>query len=189
MPRLILRYVAVLWGLQVTLGMLAHILFDWRAVSLAVTGAYLALGAWAALALAAETAGRPHWQRAAAALSTAALWQLPMLLGSLNLWGEVRGWTPYNANSDLLDFAMESWGTVLMPALAQLPPGSHAVLGYAWYYVALAGAGPALALAFALVAAWPRFPAHRASPAQESQNPSGEGLDGAQRTAYYFTWR
>lgn len=153
---LIASETGALWLLQVVAGVFAHVAFDVRPLSLAVTAVYLLLALASARALA-RGAGPAPARRVLLALAVAALWQLPALLGSVNLGREELGLTPYDGNSDLLDFAMETWQTALMPALA-LSRGALASQWYGWYasyYVALAASAPALVLGYVAAALWP----------------------------------
>lgn len=152
----LVRQTGSLWLLQLIAGVFAHIAFDIRPLALAVTMAYLLLALLSARELAREAAPAVG-RRALLALGVALLWQLPALLGSVNLAREELGLTLYDGNSDLLDFAMQTWQTALMPVLA-LFRGELTGQTYRWYaayYTALAASAPAVLLGYVLAALWP----------------------------------
>lgn len=169
MLRLTLRYTGALWLLQIVAAALVHMAFDWTLPAVLLTLAYLGLAGAAALGLRREAAGLPRGRRVAAALAPALLWQLPGLAGSLNQVREQWGLTPYDGMSDLLDFAMQTWQTPLMPLLSLLPvqSGVPDVFGVQLigYYVGLVAAAPLLVLGFAAAGAWPNPRPAAAEPA------------------------
>lgn len=171
----VLRHTVLLWGLQVLCGTLAQLLYGLTVPAALVTVLYAVLAGWVALEMARAHQSQPWHRRAAGALLTASLWQLPALAGSMGWVGEAMGWAVYGATSDLLDFAMQSWSTVLMPLLAVLPVGRDPVFGLAWYYHGLVWGGPVLVLSFVVTAAWPR---RSAQPVAEAHRPAAEAAAG-----------
>lgn len=152
-----LRYGGSLWLLQAVAGALIHLAFDWIALALALTALYLGLAAAAAVDLGRAYARPGGARRLLTPLAVAVWWQLPALPGSINLLREQLGWTAYDGVSDLLDFAMQTWNTALMPALALLPARSGIAAAYgtelAGYYVGLAAAPPLLVAGFVTLSA------------------------------------
>jgi hypothetical protein len=147
--RLIGSAVAALWLLQAVAGGFAHLLYDWRFLAIPVSLLYLLLAGAAALWLGSRYQTRGG--AALAALVTGLLWQLPVVLGAVNQVRELLGLTEYDGNSDLLDFAMQTWQTALMPLLGLLPGRGAQVL--AGYYIGLVLSPAFLLLGFAVLAA------------------------------------
>ncbi len=159
MGRLILRYGGALCLLQVVAGVLVHLFYDWTWVAVALTALYVGLAVTVALALRAEGAALGRTRLTLVAVLVAVLWQLPALLGSLNLLREQWGLTPYDGSSDLLDFGMQTWQTAVMPVLALLPVESGLkdtfAVSLTGYYVGMAWAAPVLVAVVAGVTVWP----------------------------------
>lgn len=147
--RRVFRYTVTLVALQAVFGAIAFLLADLRLPSILVGLLFFGL-VWAAgRAFATEGGG---WAGAAAA---GLFWQMPGLQGSLRYLSDTLGWTAYDGITDLQDFAMESWHTVLLPQLAALPRGL--VDGYyARYYIGLVLLSPCLVAAFTLAATFRR---------------------------------
>lgn len=171
MLRRMASWTATLWLLQTLAGALVQMALAWPWLALALTGAYLGLVGVAAAGLRRQAAAGGWWRQAGTALAVGVLWQLPALLGSVNQWREQLRWTPYDGNSDLLDFAMQTWQTPLLPLLRLLPvqSGVRDAFGaeLAGYYVGLVAAGPLLTPALAAAAAWPVRGAARGAGARE----------------------
>lgn len=145
--------VGSLWLLQTIAGVFAHAAFDLCPLALAISALFLLLAFISARELAA-LAGPAAGRRAALALLVGVLWQLPALLGSANLLREELGLAPYDGNSDLLDFAMQTWQTALMPVISLFPGqvAGRSVPWFAAYYVALAASAPGLVVGYVLAA-------------------------------------
>lgn len=138
--------------LQVVAGFGASILYEWTAAAVLVSLAYLVL-AWRLGRALADALPR-RWLARAGALGIAVLWQVPALLGSINLFRELMGWTPYDGNSDLLDFAMETWQIALAPLLSLLPQDVR-WWGFSPFYLGLCASAPVLVAGFTVAALWP----------------------------------
>lgn len=150
MIRQMLRYLGTLFALQAVFGGIVFFLSDVRVLALAGAIAFLALVWLAGRSFAADLDRRP-WPVAGAALLTGFLWQLPGYQGSLRFVTDTVGWTAYDGITDLQDFAMETWHTVLLPLLAAIPPGLVDNY-YARYYIWLVLGAPLLTLCFAAAA-------------------------------------
>lgn len=151
MLRYSLRYAGMLFGLQAVFGALVFLLSDWFWLALPVTLLFCGL-VWAAGR--SFTAGAPGPHRAAAWLTATAA-QLPGLQGSLRFLTDRWGPSEYDGITDLQDFAMQTWHTVLLPLLTAIPVGL--VEGYyARYYIALLLLSPLLVMLFAAAALWSR---------------------------------
>lgn len=143
--RRILRYAGLLLALQAVFSGLVFLLSDIGWLALLVSLTYLAL-LW--------TAGRSYATDGGGwlgALLAGLLSQLPGLQGTARSLSDMIGWTAYDGVTDLQDFAMETWHTVVMPLLSSIPTGQ--VGGYyARYYIALLAASPLLISLFSLAA-------------------------------------
>lgn len=155
--KVVLRYLGALLLLQIAGIVFAHTAFGWLPLALLVSAGYLYLVFHLArsLRLQVHNAG---W-RTAVALVVSALWQLPALAGSINMFREAMKWTRYDGTSDLLDFAMQTWQTPLMPLLSLLPR-QETRWELAPYYLGVAVAAPLLVLLFTGLA----LPAPAAAP-------------------------
>lgn len=164
MVRQVFRYALTLFGLQAVFGGIAFLLLDYWWLSAAVSLVFVWLLFVTGRAFAAEAARLSPWLHALAALLISAVSQLPGLAGTYNwLREEFFHTTPYDAVSDLLDFGMETWHTVLLPLITAVPKGLVAgdfYLSVSWYYVTLVATSPMLILLFTL-AATVRRPARR----------------------------
>lgn len=141
----LLRYTGLLVALQAVFSGIVFLLSDVGWLAILISMGFLVLLWLAGRSYAAE-GGR--WSGAMAA---GLLAQLPGLQGTLRSFSDMIGWTSYDGVTDLQDFAMETWHTVLMPLLSTMPTGQ--VGGYyARYYIALLAASPLLVLLFSLAA-------------------------------------
>lgn len=146
------RYTWPLWLLQLVAGSLALAVYDWRAVALPLSCLYIALAFGSAFSLREESI-RTGKRAPLLALGVALLWQLPALLGTINQVCEQWGLTPYDGNSDLFDFAMQTWQLALMPVLGLFPgKGADDLAGY---YMGLTLAPVVMSLLYVSVAVWP----------------------------------
>lgn len=153
MPALLVRYVGSLWLLQAMAGALALFLFDLRVVAVSCSLLFVALALGTARSLRRESSKIGREGVLGVALAVGLLWQLPGLLGTINQVRETLGLTEYDGNSDLLDFAMQTWQMALMPVLAYFPGrGSEHLAGY---YIGLTVGPLVLAISYTLVAALP----------------------------------
>lgn len=144
-----LRYLGTLYAVQAVFGGIVFLLADFTWLSYLPALAFLVMVWLAGRAFAAEGGRWPG------ALLIGLLWQVPGLQGTLRFVSDRTGWTSYDGVTDLQDFAMETWHTVLLPLLSAIPRGL--VEGYyARYYIALVAVSPLLILAFTLAAAAPR---------------------------------
>lgn len=154
MIRQMLRYLGTLFALQAVFGGIVFFLSDVRVLALAGSVAFLALVWVAGRGLADDLDQRPG-PVAGAAFLTGLLWQIPGYQGSLRFASDTIGWSEYDGITDLQDFAMETWHTVLLPLLAAIPPGLVDNY-YARYYIWLVLGAPLLTLLF-VAAAMSRF--------------------------------
>lgn len=140
-----LRYTGLLFALQAVFSGIVFMLSDIGWLALPVSMVYLALVWVAGRSYAAEGGG---WQ---GAFLAGLLSQLSGLQGTVRSLSDMVGWTAYDGVTDLQDFAMETWHTVVLPLLASIPTGQ--VGGYyARYYIALLAASPLLIILFSLAA-------------------------------------
>lgn len=141
-----LRYLGTLFALQAVFGMLVFLLSDYRWVATIVSITFLGL-----IFMAGRSFGEDLLGRAPVALApiVGLVWQLPGLQGTVGSVSDMIGFTTYNGITDLMDFGMETWHTVLLPILAAIQSGQ--VDGYyARYYIALLALSPMLVLLFTL---------------------------------------
>lgn len=150
MIRQVLRYLGTLLALQAVFGGIVFFLSDVRVLALAGSAAFLAL-VWVAGRGFADDLDRRPGAVAGAAVVTGLLWQIPGYQGSLRFVTDTIGWSNYDGITDLQDFAMETWHTVLLPLLAALPPGVVDNY-YARYYIVLVLGAPLLTLLFVAAA-------------------------------------
>ncbi|HEY3366051.1 MAG TPA: hypothetical protein VGK74_13420 [Symbiobacteriaceae bacterium] len=156
--RKLLQAVVALVLLQVVMGGITFLAADYRPVAVLVGLGFLALVWVAGRGFGRDadpgpgrTAQHGPGRTAAQALLAGLLWQLPGLQGSIRFATDQVGWTAYDGITDLQDFLMETWHTVLMPLLGVLPAGQVAHY-YARYYILLVAVSPFLVLLFACAA-------------------------------------
>lgn len=150
MLRQCLRTLALLFGLQAVLGGIVFLLADFRWLALPIGMAFLVL-VWITGVSLGRGLDLPRPAALGISLILGLTWQIPGLQGTLRSFSDMRGWTAYDGVTDLQDFAMQTWHTVMLPVLASIPPG--AVGGfYARYYIALLCLSPLLITLFTLAA-------------------------------------
>ncbi len=146
--RTMFRYLGTLFALQAVFSMIVFLLSDFRWLAMAFSLLFLGVVFKAGRSFADDLRGK---YPGALALAVGLVWQLPGLQGTLRFISDTIGITQYDGVTDLMDFAMETWHTVLLPLLAAIPKGL--VDGYyARYYIALVAGSPALILLFTLAA-------------------------------------
>lgn len=146
MAKQVLRYTGTLYALQAVFGGIVFLLSDFRWIALTFSLIFLGLVLRAGSSFAADGGGP------AGAVLTGLLWQVPGLQGTLRFISDRIGWTQYDGTTDLMDFAMETWHTVVLPQVGSIPPGLVDQY-FARYYIALVAGSPLLALLFTL-GAW-----------------------------------
>jgi hypothetical protein len=149
-----LRLLGSLFALQLLFSAIVFLVSSWQLPALVLGLGFLYLITRVARQFGAQVRKTEGHRARAWAFFTGLIWQLPGLQGSVRFVTDQIGWTSYDGMTDLQDFGMETWHTVLLPLAAQIPSGWTVGI-YAPYYLALLLASPLLVVLLTTAAGAP----------------------------------